>query len=362
MTFRPARSLFTGFACAMSVAACESSASSTASLALDTVLVLHNEGVGELPSAPSLAARLPDGSVLLASGMMTPYRLRFDGSTGRLLDSLAPTGPGPDEISGPLGALATRWDAAQTMLFDMGRGHIVWLDTTRTPLRSVLAAHYPHIIIPLANGSYATDGTAPPRGKMGYSIFVFDSLGAVTGTIGTFDSAAMMAPPPLVARDGAGGYWMVPRNGEYRVDRYDSTNTLVSTVLPNADWYPAYDASQYSPIDSVNAPRPFIQGILARDSTTLWIVGGVASEEWRAAVLPPKPAGPEGPGMPQISSFDRLLDGIVEAVDGVDGGRIASLRTDDLLQPLSGDTLLAMREDSLGFWHVALVRARVVRR
>lgn len=349
----PTPYLFVGAVVAL--VACGLRPAGTAGIALDTVVQLRtSSGPGELSGPPAGVVHLGDGRYLVVTGGPFGGNPLIFESGGSFSDSLGPTGDGPGEYRDVLAAALTRGDSVVVA----SRRSLRMLDPWLAPVRAATVPLQPQRIWSDSAGNLLALGWRETPGDRGARLHLHDASGAYLRSLSSADSG-LIDVDMTATSDGGLGWWTAPMDGVYRIDHWSHDGRLLSGRRITADWHPQAERDATYRMGPESPPLPRVQGLSRASAGGFWVLGTVAGEDWEEALASVETTGgPDGTGSGLVFvSPDQLLDGAIDLIDVETGEQLATLELPELVFPVSGDTLFTAREDSSGFWHVAIVRA-----
>ncbi len=337
------------------LAACGTDRADSPGIALDTVVQLQtSSGPGEVSGPPTSVVHLADGRYLVVEGGPFGGKPLVFGADGAFLDYLGRTGDGPGEFREVLAATQTRGDSVVVA----SRRSLRMLDPGLTQVRDAALPLQPQRIWSDTSGNLLALGWRETPDSRGARLHLHDPSGVYLRSLSAVDSGLINVDFVAVS-DGGTGWWTVPMDGTYRIDHWSHDGHLDSGRRIAASWHPQVEFDPAARMGPESPPLPRVQGLSRAGDGKLWVLGTLAAEGWKEALASVETSGGAdgtGSGLVFVSP-DQLLDGVIDLIDLESGRQVASLELPELVSPVSGDTLFTAREDSSGFWHVAIVRA-----
>lgn len=338
------------------LAACLSNEPPATRIALDTIVELQTSyGPGEISEPPVSVVHLRDRRYFVVAGQITDWSAPIFGPDGEWTDSLGAHGEGPGEYRSIDGAILSRGDSV-VIASDL---ELLTLDPLLRPVRRATLQVQPLRLWSDSAGNILVMGFRSAPESRGARLHLHGPEGVFLKSFSSVDSGLVDAEAAAVS-DGGTGWWSAPMVGDYRIDHWNPDGRSDYGHQIAAEWHPQSEDGSAARMGPDTPPPPRVQGLSLASDGRLWVLGTVAAPGWKAALAAvDRDEGPEGGGNLVFVSPDELLDGVIDLLDPGSGVQDATLNLPELVFPLSGDTLYTAREDSSGFWHVTVVRARL---
>ena len=310
----------------------------------------------ELNEPPLVIARDSRGRIYLGGQPNEPPQVFAP--SGKGARRLARTGDGPGE---------TRWPA----IVAVGPGDTAYFsDRVQARLsvfspdhKFVRSATFPRSIfamLPLADGRIVLSGDVRDRDHIGYPLHFARADGRVLRSFGTDRPIRLPRHEPAfqtrrLASDGQGGLWSAYWTGRYRLEHWDSSGKLLTTIERDADWYPPY--TQILAATPDRAPQAQLQGMAVDARGRIWTLLRRPAPRWRDGVSA-APRRVEGALAYRVD--DRAWASVLEVIEPATGRLVASTVLDGLFDYVVGPGLIgAYREDASGIPRIELWRVEL---
>lgn len=270
-------------------------------------------------------------------------------ATGRRLESMAPTGMGPGELSGIY--LVKLWARADpdTLLVFTDHKNVLMLTNGR------VVRELPRLSYPASNALVLGAGemiVASPT-IVGGTVISFQSIRLNReGASRTFGPGVDLQTPDVYSRAfrrialGAQGLLWALGNFRYEIELWRQDGSLVRTLVRDAPWF----------------GRPTVQ---SSPSTIRSIVMGMAETEgvlWTSTFVPKDPGRRNRDERITNALSNDMYDTVIEAIDVSTGDLLATRRISGAMRGFFENSLVvSSTEDDQGvpylhIWNVALVR------
>jgi len=285
-------------------------------------------------------------------------------ANGKYLTTIGGVGEGPGEFRMPMHILIAPGDTIHVFDRTLARHTVVspsyeYVRSNRIPRRHRTAAI-------LKNGIIALNASVPDAGRIGKYIHLFDPEGAYLGAF--TDSIEIHNPATsstnwqwVLSRSSQGNrFWATRLAFRYQIRLWDDHGRLLKTLQPAAAWY--------KPYERVIAPAPdrlpisTIYGSWEDESGYLWVIGDVASPNWRR-FLARKPKRVEGALVYETIDRQGMYDTVIEVFNPRTNRLVVSQRfpSRTFEYPIGDNLIGGIRETDEGIPYVAVWRVRLVR-
>lgn len=286
----------------------------------------------------------------------------FD-STGRFLRVLGRAGEGPGEFrnaaivfGGPRDSInVVDWATLRISVLDANLEFVRSMPTMTSPLNGVS----------LSGGQFVLSGILNDRAHIGLPFHLFDRQGTRIGTWG--DRTKPYLPSNQIrfvyrlAAARRRGFWAVPLLGQYQIEHWQSADSAVALVRPDASWYVSVPENlRQFDVNAKSPPVSFVYGIWEDSAGLVWVFTRIGDLR--------------GPGARDtLSNLERSYsapkdadleyDTMVEVIDPVAGSVVVSQRFDDLFYlALGNGKVVHVDERPDGGVEIQVLRLRLVMR
>lgn len=284
----------------------------------------------------------------------------FD-STGKFLRRLGRVGSGPGEFKRPYRLLVTPGDTIH--VFDRGTARRTVLSPDYRALRSTPITPQIENVLFLGPGRFLYNAPVGSRDRFGLAFHFFDDSGRIVHSFGEGQEKWLPRDVTLraarqLATGRRGRFWTSRWLYQYEIREWNSDGQLIRTLLPESDWYPAYD-EMLAPTPA-RPPRPGVRAIWLDDNDMLWVIGATSDRNWSRGLGPEKRL--EGQVAYPIEDEQKLFDGVLDVFDVRRGRLVVSQRSPETYNYFLGrNRIAAVREYSNGVRYLEVFEVQLVR-
>lgn len=318
----------------------------------------EREGPGYVDNLADFA-RTSAGNWILTHVSELSKIMVFD-SAGTYLRSVGRKGQGPREFSFIAHLLVD--SAGFVNVFDLGNARMAVYSPGLEFLRTIpLEFPGPTDIVPIADSAWVFAGDIRSLERGGLPLHLVDAKGRLGRSFGAVDPVFRRDIPQLTVRNLAlspeGEIWSAHLL-EYRIERWTIEGTQEDELVREVDWFQPNTNPGF--VDAESPPNPSLAEIEVDENGFLWVLIGVADEDWRDGLgLRP---GVYGRERILPTSDEKYYDTIIEVIDPETGFLLATERVPERLRRLKpGGYAASYREDEEGYPFIDIWRVRIER-
>lgn len=313
------------------------------------------DGPGIIEQLASHAVRDSRGRFVVLSSYATQLKV-FD-ANGKFVRTVGRKGAGPGEFED---VAAIQILAGDTLFaFEWGTSRWSQFSPDFDFLRSGPLPFQPQSgPIVLSTGDFVLNATRRTPDEIGQPLHLISRDGRLVRSFGSPSGVYRPDVPSLMSRatsPSTGALLWSAYRRKYQIDLIDaSEGSIVKSLVREADWFP--DGMKPEPRSAASdpTPEPRIMSV-QEEAGLLWVLIGVADDDWRAQVRPPTPGEHY-----QIIDAQGYRDTVIEVIDPSRAVVMASVRIpQDVGQFIGPGMIGTVIEDEEGYpflhtWSVRL--------